>query len=543
MNKRCYVKTKNSFFFTKGHTCKLLVRKEFVMKNISNVFWISVIIVLVAAVFGIVAPESFENVTGNLQAFLTTTFGWYYLILVTIIVIFCIFLIFSPVGIITLGKPDEKPEFSRVSWFAMLFSAGMGIGLVFWGAAEPLSHYMTPPLAEGGTNAAQKEAMRYTFFHWGIHAWGIYAIVALVLAYFNFRKGEPGLISATLKPVLGKKAMEGTLGTIVDVLAVVATVVGVATTLGFGATQINGGLSFLFGIPNNFTTQFIIVAAVTVLFIISASTGLGKGIKILSNANMLLAVALLILLFIVGPTLLILNMFTDSLGGYIQNIVQMSFRIAPLNEENRSWINGWTIFYWAWWISWAPFVGIFIARVSRGRTIREFVIGVLLLPVLVSFIWFAVFGTSAIEVQKAVTTDLSTLATEEVLFAIFNELPWSKVLSIVAIMLVSTFFITSADSATFVLGMQTTYGSLIPPTAVKLTWGFAQSIVALVLLFSGGLQALQNALIVAAFPFSFIIILMMISLYRSLAKDKKELELYHKPKPRKKSEHYYNQNK
>ncbi|RUL53960.1 glycine betaine uptake BCCT transporter [Lysinibacillus antri] len=513
------------------------------MKNISNVFWISVIIVLVAAVFGIVAPESFENVTGNLQAFLTTTFGWYYLILVTIIVIFCIFLIFSPVGIITLGKPDEKPEFSRVSWFAMLFSAGMGIGLVFWGAAEPLSHYMTPPLAEGGTNAAQKEAMRYTFFHWGIHAWGIYAIVALVLAYFNFRKGEPGLISATLKPVLGKKAMEGTLGTIVDVLAVVATVVGVATTLGFGATQINGGLSFLFGIPNNFTTQFIIVAAVTVLFIISASTGLGKGIKILSNANMLLAVALLILLFIVGPTLLILNMFTDSLGGYIQNIVQMSFRIAPLNEENRSWINGWTIFYWAWWISWAPFVGIFIARVSRGRTIREFVIGVLLLPVLVSFIWFAVFGTSAIEVQKAVTTDLSTLATEEVLFAIFNELPWSKVLSIVAIMLVSTFFITSADSATFVLGMQTTYGSLIPPTAVKLTWGFAQSIVALVLLFSGGLQALQNALIVAAFPFSFIIILMMISLYRSLAKDKKELELYHKPKPRKKSEHYYNQNK
>lgn len=418
----------------------------------------------------------------------------------------------------------------------MLFSAGMGIGLVFWGAAEPLSHFVDPPLAEPSTDAAYKEAMRYTFFHWGIHAWGIYAIVALVLAYFNFRKGEPGLISATLKPVLGKKAMDGILGTIVDVLAVVATVVGVATTLGFGATQINGGLSFLFGIPSNFTIQLIIVAIVTVLFIISAASGLGKGIQILSNANMFLAIALLILMFIVGPTILILNMFTDSIGGYIQNIVQMSFRIAPLNDEHRSWINSWTIFYWAWWISWAPFVGIFIARVSKGRTIREFVIGVLLLPTLVSFIWFAVFGTSAIEIQKAVPTDISSLATEEVLFAIFNELPWSTILSIVAIALVSTFFITSADSATFVLGMQTTNGSLTPPTAVKLTWGVAQSLIALVLLFSGGLQALQNALIIAAFPFSFIIILMMISLYRSLAKDKKELGLYHKPKPRKKAE-------
>jgi choline/carnitine/betaine transport len=506
------------------------------MGKISNVFWISVAIVFAAVIFGVAAPESFEEATGNLQAFLTSTFGWYYLILVTIIVIFCIFLIFSPVGTIKLGKPDDKPEFSKTSWFAMLFSAGMGIGLVFWGAAEPLSHFMEPPLAEGGTNAAQKEAMRYTFFHWGIHAWAIYAIVALALAYFNFRKGEPGLISATLKPVLGKKAMEGTLGTIVDVLAVVATVVGVATTLGFGATQINGGLSNLFGIPNNFTVQLIIVAIVTVLFIISASTGLGKGIKILSNGNMYLAIALLILMFIAGPTILILNMFTDSLGGYIQNIVHMSFRIAPLNEEHRTWINGWTIFYWAWWISWSPFVGIFIARVSRGRTIREFVIGVLLLPSIVSFIWFAVFGTSAIEVQKALSTDLSQLVTEEVLFAVFNELPWSSILSIVAITLVSTFFITSADSATFVLGMQTTNGSLIPPTSVKVTWGIAQSIVALVLLYSGGLQALQNTLIIAAFPFSFIIILMMLSLYRSLAKEKKELGLYHKPKPLKKVE-------
>ncbi|WLR49825.1 BCCT family transporter [Bacillus tianshenii] len=504
------------------------------MGKISNVFWITVALVLASVVFGVALPDSFESVTANIQSFITSTFGWYYLILVTTIVIFCIFLIFSPVGTIKLGKPDEKPEYSKGTWFAMLFSAGMGIGLVFWGAAEPLSHYMSPPLAEGGTAQANKEAMRYTFFHWGIHAWGIYAIVALALAYFKFRKDEPGLISATLKPVLGK-SMDGFLGTIVDVLAVFATVVGVATTLGFGAAQINGGLAYLFGIPKNFTSQFFIIAVVTVLFMISAWSGLSKGIKYLSNTNMILAIGLLILMFFVGPTILMLNIFTDSIGGYIQNIAQMSFRIAPLNEEHRAWINGWTIFYWAWWISWSPFVGIFIARVSRGRTIREFLIGVLLLPALVSFFWFAVFGTSAIEVQNAGSVDLTQFATEEVLFAIFNQFPASTLLSFVAITLIGTFFITSADSATFVLGMQTTYGSLTPPNAVKLTWGIAQSTVALILLYSGGLQALQNALIVAAFPFSFIMVLMMLSLYRSLTKEKKELGLYIKPKPRKKT--------
>ncbi|KMY46577.1 glycine/betaine ABC transporter permease [Bacillus sp. FJAT-27916] len=499
------------------------------MKKVSNVFWITVAIVLAAVVFGVAAPASFEEATANLQSFLTTSFGWYYLILVTIIVIFCVFLIFSPVGTIRLGKADDRPEFSNASWFAMLFSAGMGIGLVFWGAAEPLSHFMTPPLADGGTPEAHKEAMRYTFFHWGIHAWGIYAIVALALAYFQFRKNEPGLISATLKPVLGKR-MDGPLGTIVDVLAVFATVIGVATTLGFGAAQINGGLSFMFGIPNSFGVQAIIIAIVTVLFILSAWSGLGKGIKYLSNANMVLASLLFLLMFIVGPAILTLNMFTDTLGGYIQNIVQMSFRIAPLNEEHRSWINGWTIFYWAWWISWSPFVGIFIARVSKGRTIRQFMIGVLLLPALVSFLWFSVFGTSAIEVQNAGNVDLTNFATEEVLFAVLSEFPWSTILSIIVIILVSTFFITSADSATFVLGMQTTYGSLTPANTVKVVWGIAQSAIALILLYSGGLQALQNSLIAAAFPFSLIIVLMMISLYRSLSQEKKELGLYFKPK-------------
>ncbi|WP_433742255.1 glycine betaine uptake BCCT transporter [Falsibacillus pallidus] len=504
------------------------------MKKISNVFWITVAIVLASVIYGVAAPKSFETVTANIQSFITSSFGWYYLILVTVIVVFCLFFIISPMGSIRLGKPEDRPEYSTGTWFAMLFSAGMGIGLVFWGAAEPISHFASsPPLAKPGTDQALKDAMRYTFFHWGLHAWGIYAVVALALAYFKFRKDKPGLISATLEPLLGKYS-RGKLGVLVDVIAVFATVVGVATTLGFGAVQINGGLSYLFGIPKNFTVQLIIVAIVTVLFMISAWSGLSKGIKYLSNANMVLASALLILMLIVGPTLLILNLFTDTLGSYIQNIVQMSFRIAPLNAAHREWINGWTIFYWAWWISWSPFVGIFIARVSKGRTIREFLIGVLILPSIVSFLWFAVFGTAAIDVQQSGAADLTKNATEEVLFAVFNHYPISIVLSIVAIILIGTFFITSADSATFVLGMQTTYGSLTPPNSVKLTWGIAQSAVALILLYSGGLQALQNALIVAAFPFSFIMILMMISLYKALNWERKELGLYIKPKPKNK---------
>lgn len=504
------------------------------MKKISNVFWVSTAILLIAVVYGVAAPNNFETITSNIESFITSRFGWYYLILVSLMVSFCIFLILSPIGSITLGKPNDKPEYSTVSWFAMLFSAGMGIGLVFWGAAEPLSHFATnPPIAKAGSDEALKDAIRFTFFHWGLHAWGIYALIALALAYFNFRKEEPGLISSTLSPILGKYS-KGKIGGLIDVLAVLATVIGVATTLGFGAAQINGGLSFLLNIPNNFSVQVIIIAIVTVLFIMSAWSGLGKGIKYLSNTNLILAFLLLILMFLVGPTLLTLNLFTDTIGKYFQNIVQMSFRIAPLNSKDREWINTWTIFYWAWWISWSPFVGIFIARVSKGRTIRQFLIGVLLAPSIVSFIWFSVFGTASIHVQQQGKVNLTSLKTEEILFGVFEQMPMTTILSIVALVLICIFFITSADSATFVLGMQTTFGSLTPPNSVKLTWGILQSLVAAILLYSGGLQGLQNALIIAALPFSIIIILMAISLYRSLMKERHELRLYVRAKPKKK---------
>lgn len=505
-------------------------RGLYVKKNLM-VFYISVGILLLLVLFGVFVPDSLESVTANVQAFITDKFGWYYLILVSFIVIVCLYFLISPLGRIKLGKQDDKPEFSRPTWFAMLFSAGMGIGLVFWGAAEPIYHYAvgSPTGGEVGTDQAIRNAMRYTYFHWGIHAWAIYGIVALVLAYFNFRHGEPGLISATLKPILGEHTQKAA-GKIIDILSVVATVIGVATTLGFGAVQINGGLSYLFGIPVSITVQFIIVVIVTVLFMISAWSGLGKGIKILSNANMILAAVLFLLTFFLGPSLFILNLFTNTLGSYLQNLPGMSLRIAPLNPEVREWINGWTIFYWAWWIAWAPFVGIFIARVSKGRTIREFVFGVLLVPSLIGFIWFATFGGTAMLQEHNGVAKISELATEEALFGVFSNFPMGAVLSVIAILLICTFFITSADSGTYVLGMMTTNGSHHPGNKIKMVWGILLAAISLVLLYSGGLQALQNTMIAAALPFSVIMALMTFSLIKALQKEAKELGIGRIPK-------------
>jgi glycine betaine transporter len=498
---------------------------KFNMKNATTVFYVSLALLAGLVFMGIMMPTSLEKVTSSAQGAITDSFGWYYLILVTLFVFVCFYLLVSPIGRIKLGKQEDKPEFSRPTWLAMLFSAGVGIGLMFYGTYEPISHYMiSSPTGQEGTDQGIKDAMRFTFFHYGIHAWAIYGSVAMVLAYFTFRKGELSLISRTLRPLIGKHA-DGAVGKAIDVIAVISTVMGVATSLGFGAMQINGGLSYLFDVPSTLTSQTIIVLVVTVLFMISALTGLSKGIKILSNVNMGLSAVLLLIVFILGPTLFTLNLFTDTVGAYMQNFINMSFRIAPLNEEGRSWINGWTIFYWAWWIAWAPFVGVFIARVSKGRTIREFVVGVLLVPSLIGFIWFTTFGSAAIVTETSGLLSISSLAPEESLFGMLEGFPFGMMLSLLSILIIVTFFVTSADSGTFVLGMMTTNGSQNPSAMIKATWGVFLSVTALALLYSGGLQALQNTMIIAALPFSVIMVLMVVSFLKSLKKEANELGL------------------
>lgn len=451
------------------------------------------------------------------------------MLLVAAIVFFCLLFIISPVGQIRLGDPHSKPEYSKPTWVAMLFSAGMGIGLVFWGAAEPLSHFaVSSPHGEIATQKALEDAFEYTFFHWGIHAWAVYAMVALALAYFKFRKKEKSLISVTLKPIFGKKT-DGILGKIIDSITIFATIVGVATTLGFGAIQINGGLKYLFGIPINITIQIIIIAITTVFFLASALSGIGKGVKILSNVNAILACGLLAIAIIVGPSLLIMNTFVDTLGMYMQDFLRLTFRTAAFDTEQQAWIKTWTLFYWAWWISWSPFVGVFIARISRGRTIREFLTNVLLIPTIFCFLWFSAFGILSTNAQIEGNA-LTTLSTEEVLFGTFHSYPLGMFLSVIAILLVFTFFITSADSATFVLGMLSEDGSLHPHNKVKIVWGILISSISVVLLMAGGLASLRNVLIIVALPFSFVILLIIISLYIELRHEKMKMGLYIKPK-------------
>ncbi|GAQ18784.1 glycine betaine transporter OpuD [Oceanobacillus picturae] len=502
------------------------------MKKVSNVFWISAIVTVLFIIWGII-PQSvlptanLDNITSIIQGYLVDTFGWFYLLTATGFLIFAIYLIFSKYGNIKLGRPGDKPEYGYLTWFAMLFSAGMGIGLVFWGAAEPLSHFHEPPYGDAETSDAAKTALQYSFFHWGFHPWAIYATIALALAYFKFRKQAPGVVSAILEPLFGER-IRGKWGTLVDFIVVFATVFGVATSLGFGAIQISGGLSFLTGMEQSISLQLIIIGIVTVLYMTSAMTGLNKGIKYLSNANLILAFLLMVFLLFAGPTTYILNLFTNTLGNYIQNLPSMSFRMTPFNEDNTTWINGWTIFYWAWWISWAPFVGTFIARVSRGRTIREFVLGVLLVPTIFGALWFTVFGGSAINLEffqnANIQADVNAIGTEAALFSVLQHYPFAMVMTIIAILLITTFFITSADSATFVLGMQTTNGSLYPPNIVKFIWGLLQSSAAAVLLWQGGLEALQTASIIAAFPFAIIMILVVASLIKSFRAEAKDID-------------------
>ncbi|EZH65228.1 hypothetical protein DH09_16415 [Bacillaceae bacterium JMAK1] len=488
--------------------------------RIQPVFYWAVGALLVVILAAVLLPTQLEQITATVQQFISSTFGWYYLIAVTLFALVCLFIIISPYGKIKLGKDDDKPEYGYLTWFAMLFSAGMGIGLVFFGAAEPLSHFaINSPTVEEGTIEAARESMRFVFFHYGIHAWGIYAIIAVCLAYFNFRKGKPGLISGTLSPLMDTSGLKGKF---IDGFGLVATVTGIVTSLGFGAVQMNGGISYLFDLPINFWIQTIIIVIVTVLFLTSAMTGLNKGIRILSNFNMILALILLIFIATFGSTMFSLNLFTNTLGTYLQTLPELSFRIAPGSPDAREWINDWTIFYWAWWIAWSPYVGTFIARVSRGRTLREFTIAVLIVPSIVGFIWFSFVGGTAMSLELNDVINLSSLTNEEMMFGMLSTMPISTITSIVTIVLIAVFFITSADSATFVLGMHSTNGSNNPPNGIKFVWGLVLSVTAIALLYSGGLQAVQNVMIIAAFPFSIILLMMVFSLIKSLRSERNQ---------------------
>src|SRR6056297_3249917 len=478
-----------------------------------EVFLISLIIVFAIVIWGIAMPTNFSNVANSLFNFLTGNFGWFYLITMSLFVVFCIWMALSKHGKVKLGKPDEKPEFSTISWFAMLFSAGMGVGLVFWGIAEPLNHYVNPLNMAGGTAEAADFALKTSFFHWGLHPWASYGVLALALAYMQFRHDKPAQISSIFIPLIGEAKARGTIGKGIDILAIFATVAGVATSLGMATLQVTSGFNFLFGIPETNLVRLMVIGVITILFMISAITGVDKGIKYLSNINISLAGLIMIICLIVGPTILIINNFTNSFGIYMSSLVRDSFKIS-----SEPWYGWWTIFYWAWWIAWAPFVASFIARISRGRTIREFIGGVLFAPTLASFVWFSILGTMGMETGMEVAEE-AIAVTETAFFEVIQYYPAGNFISIIGTILLITFFITSADSATFVLGMLSDKGNQNPSAKLKVTWGIIQSGLAVALMLSGGLGMLQTGSIVAAFPFAFIMIFAMIAMVKALKAD------------------------
>lgn len=492
-------------------------------KKSNSVYIISLIITAVIAVWSIFFKDSFTSLSDKIFSILTVDFGWSYLVSMTAFVGFCIFIAFSKYGKIKLGPDDSKPEYNTISWFAMLFGAGMGVGLVFWGVAEPLSHFIAPMGLEPGTAEAADFAMKTSFMHWGIHPWANYCIIGLALAYFQFRKGKPGLISSIFEPLIGEKGVKGPIGKTIDILAIFATVAGVTTSLGLGVLQINSGINYLFGIPETLLIQIIIIVIFSVIYIWSAVAGIEKGIKIVSDINLYLAFGLMVVAVIIGPNLNMINSFVNGLGQYIGNFVSDSLYTNTYGDN--SWVNAWRIFYWAWWIAWAPFVGAFIARISKGRTIKEFIFGVVLAPAIGSMIWFAIFGSLGINlgIEGTLSTEVMTKivsSPETALFIVMENYSLGKILSIVSMILVCTFFVTSANSGTFVLSMLSTEGNLNPPNSKKVVWGVVQSLLAIGLLIAGGLKPLQTISIVAAFPFIFIMIFACVSLIKALKKEK-----------------------
>ncbi len=494
------------------------------MKRIKKeiVFIISIAIAIALIIYGIVCSSQLSDISGVVMTWVSNNFGWLYVSSVFGFILFLTWIAFSKYGKIKLGKDEDKPEYSNFSWFAMLFCGATGIGLVFWSIAEPLSHYVSPVAGiESGTLEAAEFSIRTCFLHWGITQFACFAIVGLGIAYFQFRKGKRALISNMLEPLWGEKATKGTLGKLVDIFSVVVTFAGVATSLGLGVSQICGGLNFLADIPNNKNTWFWVIAIITCVFLVSAISGVNKGIKILSSINTYIALALLALAFIVGPKIPILNTLVNSTGQHIQNFFSDVSMISAFGDN--TWIMNWRVFYYAWFIAWCPFVGMFIAQISKGRTIREFIIGAVIAPTVFTILWLSVFGTIALNVaENWRLTELANMVAspETAVFIVFEQYPLSKVLAVMVVALLAIFFITSADSATYSLSMMTSNGNVKPPVYKKVVWAIIEATIAFLLLSAGSLKPLQTISIAASLPFLFVMIVMCPALVKELQKEK-----------------------
>ena len=486
------------------------------------VFWTSTILIILFITITLIVGDPMEEVFSNVQGAISDYTGWFFVSSANVFLFFTLIIGFSKLGSIRLGGKDAEPEFSTGAWFAMLFSAGMGIGIIFWGVAEPMYHYMNPPLPQDTQSELLSQAMGFSYLHWGLHAWGIYALVGLALAFFAFNKKLPLTIRSVFYPLL-KEKVYGWPGDIIDVLAVLATLFGLATSLGLGVQQISSGLNYLVSIPDTISTQSILIAIITIIATTSVVLGIDKGVKMLSNFNIRLAAVFLIVMLIVGPTLFIFNSLIQNIGYYFQKFFEISlYTEAYAPEGVVGWQNNWTLFYWAWWISWSPFVGMFIARVSKGRTIREFVLGVLLIPAFLTFLWMTTLGGSGLWLEvnnpgligDKIMNNVSTS-----LFVLLEQFPWPAVTSAVGVILVINFFVTSSDSGSLVIDSITSGGKLDAPLGQRIFWALTEGGVAAVLLIGGGLTALQTAAITTGLPFTFVLLLMMYSLYKGLVKE------------------------
>ncbi|UOT02470.1 BCCT family transporter [Rhodococcus opacus] len=470
--------------------------------------------------WGLLAPENLSVVSTAALDWLVADLGWLFIAASSAFVVFSLFLAFSRYGRIPLGRDGEKPEFRTVSWIAMMFSAGMGIGLMFYGVAEPLAHLVSPP---PGTDGSVGSAMATTMFHWGLHPWAIYAVVGLSIAYGSYRRGRKQLISAAFFPLLGRRS-EGAVGKVIDILAIIATMFGTAASLGLGALQIGSGLEIIGWMDNVGTFALVaLVGLLTFAFVGSAVSGVARGIHWLSNINMVLAVILALFVFVLGPTVLILNLLPTAIADYAAQLATMSGRTAAsAGDDTASWLSSWTIFYWAWWVSWTPFVGMFLARISRGRTIRQFVIGVIVIPTSVSLVWFAVFGGAGIGQQQDGVDLAARSSTEGQLFGMLDHLPLTGFATVLVMVLVAIFFVSGADAASLVMGTLSQRGAREPSTWVVIFWGTLTGGTAALILWTGGsdaLQGLQTMTIIAAAPFLLVMIGLCFSLYRDVSRD------------------------